>query len=100
MYGSRRHWHGRFQYRIPMPLGKYRIVLHFFEVWGRESGHPFDVLGNDKVLVEDYTPRTLGRYVPVEEPAVVDVVDGMLQLDFVPHEGHVSVSGIEVIRME
>lgn len=99
---------GNFSYAIPVPPGKYTVLLHFAMRHGEgaptlASGRQariFNVFCNGKVLLQ--------RFDLQKEASKADVVlrkavglepdaQGKLVLGFVPVEGYATVTGIEVL---
>jgi tetratricopeptide (TPR) repeat protein len=97
IYRTRRWMHSRFGYRIPVPPGRYELVLHFFEDWGKPGGQRFDVILNGSPLLEAYAARSPERPNDAKvERFEINAQEGLVALLFVPKEGYVSVAGIEL----
>jgi hypothetical protein len=109
LYESER-W-GNFSYAIPVPPGKYTVLLHFAvrhgEWDGSGSGNPaapiahiFNVFCNGRVLLQNFNLPKEARQSDVVVRKAVGLepnAQGKLLLSFVPVEGYATVSGIEVL---
>lgn len=83
-------------YEIPLPPGRYRITLHFAEIWYQEEGkRVFDIFLEGQPVFEDYQIPT-GFAAAHEESAEVEVKDGLLNLDFRAKLDNPKISAIEI----
>ncbi|MEJ8800548.1 malectin domain-containing carbohydrate-binding protein [Pontibacter sp. H249] len=76
---------GSFSYALPVAGGRYRVVLHFAELYWTEAGRRvFDVRAEGALVLDDYDvfARAGGRYAAVAESFEVEVGDGALDLLF------------------
>lgn len=100
LYRSERY--GTFSYRIPVPkAGQYRLELHFAEIfWEEEEKRVFDILiENGQSEMEDLDLIQL-----IGEPdkaytkhvAGIEVLDGVLDLEFIPRVNEAKLSGIQL----
>ena len=86
-------------YTIPVPPGRYRVTLHFAEVWHRESGRRrFDVRLEGVVGLKDYQPFAAGFATADQRTLEATVTDGFLDIDFIRKVDDPLVSAIEVRR--
>jgi hypothetical protein len=91
---------GRAPYEVPLPPGRYRVTLHFAEVWHRGSGERvFDILLEGRTVLEGFEPGAAGFATAVRKSFEVDVKDGLLELAFRRRAGHPKVSAIEIERI-
>ena len=79
-----------FGYNIPVPNGLYTVTMHFAEIyWGANGGGPggigkrvFDVNLEDKLVLDNYDiTKDVGSQKPVEKTYVIDVEDGVINLN-------------------
>jgi len=88
-------------YRIPLPPGIYKVSLHFAEVYWRVVGaRSFDVLLEGRRALERFEPLQLGFATAHVESKVVEVEDGLLDIEFVFRNDAPMVSAIEIERAE
>ena len=90
-------------YRIPLAVGRYRVVLHFAEIFdGRESPperpRTFDVRLEGRVVLHEYQPGAPGLAMATRQSFDVDVRDGWLDVRFVHRVAAPAVAAIEVER--
>lgn len=104
--------YGNFSYHIPLAPGKYRLTLHFAEMWfGTPESHLpafhqrfFNVFANGVALLRDYdiaadaggSNRCLEKDFENLEPNA----QGMLLLQFVPVKNYAEVNAIEVVETQ
>jgi hypothetical protein len=88
-------------YRVPLPLGKYEVVLRFLEAYSDVNGaRRFDVLLEDKVLLEEFEPLAEGGFeVPVVRAHRLEVSDGHLDIAFRSISGEPQMVAFEVRRV-
>jgi len=88
---------GSHGYRIPLPLGRYRVTLGFAEVALRESGkRHFDAFLEGRKVLEDYEPKIdRAENFTFEQ----SVEDGHLDLEFVHKLGNPKISAIAIERL-
>jgi tetratricopeptide (TPR) repeat protein len=92
-------------YAIPLPAGRWRIVLHFAEILEacrQGCGRKFDVLVEGRVAAADFEPAAAGFATASSLTHEVEVRDGQLELEFPARAGRMQpkVSAIEVRRIE
>ncbi len=88
-------------YRFPLPPGRYRISLHFAEVYWRVPGaRRFDVRIEGSRRLESYEPLLAGFATASVQTFVVPVDDGLLDLEFVPVADVPAISAIEIERVD
>ena len=90
----------RVGYQVPLPPGTYRVTLYFAEVYAREPRRTFDVRIEEKDAITDYSPLAVGFATADERSADVHVVDGLLNIEFVPKVDAPTVSALEIRRAE
>ena len=84
-------------YTIPLPSGRYRLVLHFAETRLTEPGRRvFDVLAEDTPLLERFEVAPYAT--AVTRSFDIAVEDGLLELDFRPRREKPMISAIEIHR--
>lgn len=95
---------GTFNYIFPVSNGKYRVVLHFAEIFHNATGkRVFDVSAEGAKVLDNYDIfQKAGRFTATTESFIVDVADDTLNLDFssLTADGGVNrpkVSAIEII---
>ena len=82
-------------YRIPLPRGSYRVILHSSEVFFTAPGQRrFNVRIEGQEVLRDYEPPI--RKADVRE-FPVRVEDGILEIEFVPRLENPKISAIEVL---
>jgi WD40 repeat protein/serine/threonine protein kinase len=82
-------------YRIPLPAGRYRVQLHFAEIY--ESGvRLFDVRAENRTILVDYDPSENGFATAQIKTAILDVNDGLLDLEFIASREAAKISAIEI----
>ena len=90
-------------YRIPLPNGPYRVILHFAEIrpdeLTEETPRQFDVKLEGQVVLEGLDlAATAGVRTAVRHGFDVDIQDGWLDLDFSRKKGNPVLSALEVVR--
>ena len=99
LYQSER-WGKDFSYRFNVPNGKYRIKLHFAEIyWGIAGKRVMDVIVQDSLLLDDMDVFVEGggknqAFQKVFEE--VEVIDNQLHISFAANVDNAKVSGIEI----
>ncbi len=91
---------GLLGYRIPVPSGRYRVTLHFAEIWTSQVGfRVFDVRIEGKTVIADHDlVRVVGFARPDAQRFEVEVADGLLDIEFVPKSERPMISAIEIER--
>ncbi|MBI4587190.1 MAG: protein kinase [Planctomycetes bacterium] len=85
-------------YRIPLPPGNYQVILHFAEIHFKDPGKRlFDIHLEGKEALAAYEPFAKGYAAADQQSFTVEVVDGFLDLDFVPQVEYPKISAIEVL---
>jgi serine/threonine protein kinase/Flp pilus assembly protein TadD len=88
-------------YRIPLPRGRYRVTLHFAEVYFRAPAQrTFSVLVEGKELLSDYEPYAAGFRTADQRSFQCGVSDGFLEIELVPSLAEATVAAIEVESLE
>ncbi len=100
MYQDER-W-GDFKYKVPVPNGNYKVVLHFVELYWTEPGHRlFNVdIENGKGTLTNYDIFTKAggmNTALAEEFKNISVTDGFMDISFLSVSDNAKVSGIEII---
>ena len=84
-------------YRFPVPRGRYRVTLHFAEVFFMHPGQRrFDVQVEGEREIVDYEPQHRRAE---ERPIDVPVDDGFLDIEFIHDLGRPKISAIEIERL-
>lgn len=105
IYQSERYGtNGTFSYAFPVNNGNYNVVLHFAEFyWSAAKQRVFSVrMEGNKVLDKYDIFQDVGGFTAISKTFVVNVTDGVLNIDFssLPIDGGVDqpkVSAIEVL---
>jgi hypothetical protein len=88
-------------YRIPLPPGRYRVTLHFAEVWWYAPGlRKFDAVIEGRKVLEDYDPFAAGFATAEEKTWEVSIEDGLLEIEFLHKVNNPKVSAIEIERLD
>lgn len=96
--------HGQFSYDIPVPNGKYKVVLHFTEVFANYPNRTFNVSLNDNVVLSNFNVFVeAGNLpnVPVVKTFEVETSNlSGINLKFTPGTKSAIVDAIEVYSAE
>lgn len=89
---------GSFSYAIPVPQGRYRVQLHFAEIYFTSPGKRiFSVKAEGNLAVADLDiVSRAGAFTAMQVPLDVEVADGVLNLEFVPSVENAKLSALEV----
>ncbi len=96
-------------YRLPVPAGQYRVVLHFAELWwnlpygaaGGEGSRLFDVMAEGQPVLTSFDLLALAPPLTAHTRTFLrEVTDGQLDLRFISRENRATVAAIEVIRIQ
>ena len=88
-------------YRIPLPVGKYRVTLHFTEIWFLDPGRRvFDVALEGERVLESYEPRSVGFAMVDKQALDVEVTDGFLDIELLRRVENPQIAGIEIEMAE
>jgi hypothetical protein len=86
-------------YSIPLPRGRYRVTLRFAEGHFTVPGsRVFDVLLEGETVLAEYEPLRNGFGFPDARTFPVDVMDGVLNIDFRVRIENPKISAFEVSR--
>ena len=92
--------HGQFSYDIPIPNGKYKVVLHFAEVFANYTNRTFNVTLNDSPILTNFNVYVeAGNQVNVPIVKSFDVtVDNLsgINLKFIPVTKSAILDAIEI----
>jgi beta-galactosidase len=94
---------GEFAYRVPLPNGRYRVVLKFVEPDSIGVGDRlFDVVANQVTRLDafDVLAAAGGKLKGVERSFDVSVSDAVLVLAFRPRRGNAMVSALSIAPLE
>jgi hypothetical protein len=95
LYGSGPHG-----YRIPMPPGRYRVILSLTKRPSSRNGQTvFDVAIEGRRFLVNHQLEATGHAVTRPE-AAVSVTDGFLDIEFIPNVGTPRVSAMEIISLD
>jgi beta-galactosidase len=97
LYGSFRE--GQFSYRVPVPDGKYKIVLHFTEPTAAAAGERvFDVSVNGKRVLQhvDVFAAAGGKLKAMDQTVQAKARGGALLIEFQPVKGQAVVSALSI----
>ena len=79
-------------YAIPLPPGRWRLVLHFAEIVHQETGRrSFDVLLQGKPVLTMFEPAQ-----PEGKRFEMEVSDGFMEVRFIPRMDIPVISAIEI----
>lgn len=95
--------HGTFSYQLPLPNGKYRVVLHFMEVFGNFSSRRFNVTANGTPVITDLNVfgDAGGSFIPISKTIDVETFNLQgVELKFIPTAKSAILSSIEVYHRE
>ncbi|HVR76663.1 MAG TPA: malectin domain-containing carbohydrate-binding protein, partial [Planctomycetota bacterium] len=84
-------------YKIPLPVGRYRVDLHFLEGELRKTGmRQFDIVLEGVIRQAGYEPLNAGFGVPNILTFELPVTDGTLDLDFTRRVGDPQIIGMVI----
>ncbi len=87
-------------YCIPLPVGCYRITLHFAAI-SRPMTRVFDVSVEGRVFLKDFAMASLPFATAHQEHVETRIEDGFLDLEFIHRNGQSSgVSAIEITSLK
>jgi hypothetical protein len=87
-------------YKVPLPVGQYRLHLHFLEGEKRQTNaRKFDIVIESVTRRTEYEPLSAGFGVPEVLTFEVPVTDGTLDLDFERLAGDPQLSGLVIERL-
>ncbi len=94
--------YGNFHYQFPVPNGVYTVTLRFAEwYWDNPGQRVFDVnLQGQPFLPEFDILAQVPKFTALDEWAVVQVIDGMLTIEFINRVDNANVSAIEIVPGE
>jgi len=92
---------GLFAYRVPLPVGRYSVALHFTEIYFKTPGKRiFKVNAEGAEVVPPLDiAGTVGAGRLCVKTFETEVTDGVLDLDFIPILENPKVSAIEIIQL-
>ena len=88
-------------YTLAVPPGRYRVRLHFMELYHTGAGgRSQNVLVAGKPFLENFDPHTEagGQLRPVVRETVIDLESSPLTIEFTANKDKAQVCGIEVMR--
>lgn len=92
---------GEREYRIPLARGRYRVVLHFAEIYYTQRlSRLLDVLAEGEVALVQCEPGELGFVTARSSEFEVAVDDGLLNLVFRAVKENPKVSALEICRLD
>ena len=93
---------GNGSYSVPVPSGRYRVRLHFAEIYLENGGRAFSVRLGDDTVLEDYDPHEAagGFGKPDIKEFPVQITDGTLRIQLLAQEDWPKISGIEILKAE
>ncbi len=89
---------GKPAYQVPLPPGRYRLTLHFAEIFHREGGKRiFGVALEGKQVMEGYDPFAAG-FAGADKKTINDVPveDGLLDIEFLYQVQSPKISALEI----
>jgi len=88
-------------YRIPLPPGRYRVVVHLAEISDRVPGRRrFDVEIEGKPALTGIEPLSAGFAAAGKESVDVELTDGLLDIVPIHRAGQPGFAALEVIPLE
>ncbi|UCH89103.1 MAG: T9SS type A sorting domain-containing protein, partial [Thermoplasmata archaeon] len=98
LYQSER-WEESLSYRFDVSNGSYNVTLHFAEIYyGRKKIRIFDISIENQKLINNYDIYAdVGHDAATSKSFIVDVSDGILNIDLVADKNAAKISAIEVI---
>ena len=90
---------GTFSYRVPVPEGKYKLILRFVEPTASAAGERVfnvSVNGKPQLVKLDVFAAAGGKLKGVEKTVKAAARDGALDVEFAPEKGDAVVSSIAV----
>lgn len=92
---------GAFTYHIPLEPGRYRVTLHFAEIYFKKPGsRVFSVLAEGTQAVPPLDlAATAGPDTAVQKSFDLEINDGALDLAFVPNTENPKLSALEVLQL-
>ncbi len=89
-------------YRIPLPSGNYRVILHFSECMSKIKDRSFDVLVEKRPVLTHYMPIKAGYTKPASEAIhdTIQIHDGFLDIEFRHQTRNPIISAIEIHRVD
>jgi beta-galactosidase len=93
---------GAFSYRVPVPNGRYRIILKFAEPAAGAGERLFDVLVNGKPVLKrfDIAAAADGKLRAVDKSFQANAQQGALLIEFRPVKGAALVSALSITPVE
>lgn len=95
------------QWSFPTGNGDFQVNLLFNENWSGENNNPdnyriFDVEIENQILLDDYRPSVDGTQTNIAkvETFLVNVIDGMLNIDFIQINENPAIKGIEIVSAQ
>jgi beta-galactosidase len=90
---------GEFSYRVPLPNGRYRVLLRFAEPAAARVGERvFDVTANEVMQLQEFDvfKAAGGKLKGVDRAFDAGVDNGVLVLAFRPRRGNALVSALSI----
>ncbi len=90
-------------YTIPLPRGRWRVVLHFAEIHCKTPcDRKFDIVVQGHVAARDFDPAAAGIATASSVSCEAEVADAWLKIEFPVRPGRMQpkISAIEVRRLE
>jgi tetratricopeptide (TPR) repeat protein len=88
-------------YQIPLPRGRYRVMLHFAEIRFQAPGvRRFHVQLEGRQVLHNYEPLEAGFLTADTRHFDLMVNDGILDIDFVPVARDPKISAIEITTLQ
>ena len=99
LYQTERY--GMSAYQFNVPNGKYAVILHFAEIfWNQNNRRLFNVSIEDSLILDHYDIYSeVGKNFAVRYVYIVNVQDGILNIDFTTLVDNAKISAIELIQM-
>ena len=86
-------------YQIPMPAGRYRIKMHFAEIY-QPGVRLFDALIEGRTVLKNYDPSETGFATADIKSTNVNVRDGLLNIEFTAAQEAAKISAIEIESLD
>ncbi|MFL6603116.1 MAG: glycoside hydrolase family 2 TIM barrel-domain containing protein [Steroidobacteraceae bacterium] len=93
---------GEFSYRVPVPNGRYQVILKFEEPAATAGERLFDVLVNGKVVLKrfDIAAAAGGKLRAVDKSFKAKAKEGALLVEFKPVKGQALVAALSVMPVK
>ena len=101
MYQSER-FSKNLNYSVPVPNGRYEVILHFAEIWAEEKQKRVfsGMVEKEIAFLELDLFAEVGGHHPYVVKKIVDVIDGTLDIDLWAIKNNAKLSGYEIHQIK